>query len=217
VHAAGGGLSSSAAIVCSSSLAVMHMHGIELTKGVSPASPAPARGCCNCCCCTEAAALLLLLPLPAPLPWCACCPARPPVGVQGRECPAPPPSSAPLPWQSCRRTGSNSPNRSLPCKHSSWRHAGSGCAPPKPTHAGWPAHPHRPPRTYPILTPPTACHPCIPSTCTGFATDGPSFCLPALPLPCLCPPACAAPSLACGAGGGRVHCQGRALCGRDLR
>lgn len=33
---AGGGLSSSAAIVCASALAVMRMHGIELTKGVRP-------------------------------------------------------------------------------------------------------------------------------------------------------------------------------------
>lgn len=44
----GGGLSSSAAIVCASALAVMRMHGIELTKGVrlggGSATPTALRG-----------------------------------------------------------------------------------------------------------------------------------------------------------------------------
>lgn len=42
---AGGGLSSSAAIVCASALAVMRMHGIELTKGVRPPPPPPLPRC----------------------------------------------------------------------------------------------------------------------------------------------------------------------------
>ena len=73
-HSAGGGLSSSAAIVCSSSLAVMRMHGIELTKGVSPALPVPTRGCRHCRCQADAAAPPP--PLPAPSPCPARCPAR---------------------------------------------------------------------------------------------------------------------------------------------
>lgn len=80
----GGGLSSSAAIVCASAMAVMRMHGIEFTKGVSllplllivPRQHSPARP-----------------PLPAlPLWLCA--------ALQGRAYRVRPPLSAPLLWPS---------------------------------------------------------------------------------------------------------------------
>ena len=61
---AGSGLSSSAAIVCASALAVLGYYGVPVAKWVS----AHTRACTPCL--TALSTLLQAQASPAPLPWC---------------------------------------------------------------------------------------------------------------------------------------------------